>query len=66
MHFNVGCAVPGSVRFMNNVFQLSDGCTLLGVDVTSDIVASVKKFTCKFMNMFIDFRHMQYDVYLEC
>ena len=57
---------PGSIQFMRNKLNAITKCTLLGVEIlkkiSADIDHSVKKFNCKYMSLYLDFKYLQCDV----
>ena len=68
MHFTMNNQPPGSIQFMRNKLNVITKCALLGVEIlnnfSADIDYSVKKFNCKYMSLYLDFKYLQYDFYI--
>ena len=66
MHFTMNNKSPGSIQFIRNKLNVITKCTLLGVLILNDFSAvidhSVKKFYCKYMSLYLDFKYLHCDV----
>ena len=66
MHFTMNNQSAGSIQFMRYKLNGITKCTLLGVEILNDFSAdidhAVKKFNCKYMSLYLDFKYLQCDV----